>query len=1558
MGGNAPPQSLHTLSRHSHGRSRSRSRNNSISLSFSAPSLSPSAPPSPPLHANVSLNPPSKRPTSHHQRRSSVSTRRESAELMGVSLPELPTANSDDNINLGDKDSVRRRALWALEGKPDLAFSKVEIPDISSPDITKQSDFPTKPSFPPGSGISGFAAKRDSFGKMFGSTSASKDQLGTLIEEEEEEEEESQFLADPTEEHKESPRVIVGLPAKTTSRHRPASLNLRPLSLVQGSFVNPVVGNLPTPTLTPGTHPNTRQPFITATLDSAVSSNVNVPPGNTSISVRQTPASRRFSFTLSGNTPTLCDHDKKRCSSISYKRSTESIPRDMFSLPTPEMTPTERRFSFASDQETLIEQPLSVADQHFLFRSHHVLLSRITELERTLRHRASLSRHVSYASDTSTMSSEPSDEMLRLVSDLKAERDELKRDVDGWRQRVADADKQAGMLAKRIESERREAWVARSRLGLLEVEKSGLEKSLELKAAALSQSMTENAVLVRERHGMKDEIMKLNTRLKDADAAVSECTRLRGALEQERTRRKELEKILDDAGLLSTPKLPHAVNGSWRRSAFPAKPVGTRPRGLGFQSIDSESSTTDVESADDSFTKAEFTLDAVAEEEVEFSDEENGLAGYEDEDDSDLSFSSPGGSSIGSADELDFRSKIPATEILDRPARPSLPIQLTHQSRASLSKTWTFPRGKTVAPVKQDDDEVDRFFGCLDDVDRSPPRSEEMNQSTFSSAFRSMSDDDELPPFVLPSDVGVVVESVSSGKFDVIPEEEAEAGIADIEDDELVGEEVEGGIRFTFNAPPIICVTPPPDICITPPPEIRITPLEGCMTTPAVRPVSSKPNFIPERVEDDEDETSLTFVFPSKFQPRRVDGVTSPPRSSPPTSRSGFCPSSRNDSPPSSIPRSISLRSMSPKTPSIMFTPSKNVSGRFIAPSAYSTPSSKKTSSSIPQPVTSPKFYSTPTKAQTLVISKQSQSSTPNGSTFKPHSKLFMNAPALRKVAAPRRRHFVIIFYYVQSACGTITLPETIKFHLVLVDASKGARQFMRNWYAVEVWLGLLFVWFQIPLISSSLQAIPLYAVIGLAVGGASWYLTRLARGPSVVWTRGNPTPWNDVKPDENTKMLDPSGKFSKRPKIMVERLDAPQPTFPLPPLADIPDEHIDKADDAKRITTYYGPADIVFPTVPALVFGAASFSAFYNDDDHIRSVTPLRTTRLALRYGIRAFDTSPYYGPSEIVLGNALKVLENEFPRSSYQIFTKCGRFGNTRDAFDYTPQGVRASVQRSLARLHTTYLDIVYVHDVEFIAESKTPRTSGDHRAALGAEADAYGLQEGREAVVYGDGDREVLAAIGELRRQQDAGVVRRVGISGASPFLLLPRPTLGIEKLLGYPLPTLLRLAILVKHTAPYKPLDVVMSYCHLNIQNRTLLEFKAAFERRAGVKQVITASPLSMRLLTPNPTAWHPASENLKEAVKRAVRVSDGESGLPELALEYAFHKAREVEIPTVVGLGSLKDVHENARIWYHVDKQGLGENEEWKQRIQDVLSVFGEGEGGLLDRSWENPGFRS
>ncbi|KAF9246888.1 hypothetical protein BU15DRAFT_69745 [Melanogaster broomeanus] len=1033
MGGDPPAHNLHNLSKHSHGRSHS--RNNSVS-SISRPSTSPPSISSsfdlPSSNSHASLNAPSKRPNSHHRRRSSVSTRRESAELMGVSLPDLPSAHSDDNINLGDKDSIRRRALWALEGKPDLPFSKVEIPDIMSPDMTKSFEFPTKPPFPPGSsssghGISNLMGKRDSFGKMLASASASKDQLGTLVEEEEEEEEDSQ----PLEEAVDRPKQV-SQAAKAPSRPRPASLNLRPLSLVRGCVVSSAAGSLPTPTHTPGPRPNGLRPLALTSSSDAFSTNVsNVTPNNSSFTTRQavvTPSSsNRSSCSFGDDSPFSYDFGTKRRSSISYKRSIGSTPRDMAVLPSPE----------------------NDTDRKPVFRSHNVLLARITELERTLRNRSSRSRPESYASEVSATSSEPSDEMLQLISDLKAERDELKRDVDGWRQRVVNVDKQADMLAKRIEAERMDAWVARSRLGLLEVEKAGLEKNIQEKASALDQSMAKNAAFARERDGMQNEIMKLNARLKDADAAVDECMHLRAALEQERARRQELEKLLDDAGLLNTPALHHATHAPGNKPPFPVRPMTTHPHAFGFQSIDSESSTTDVESVDDSFTKAELTLDTVAEEDGELfqEEDEDGLAGYEDEEDSDLSFSSPGNSSIGSGEELDMQSNIlPAADQAVNPLNASpVPKKLTHASRSSISKTWTFPRGKAAPPVQQAD-EVDRFFGCLDDVDSLPLSSEEVRKAMFSSAFAS-SVDDEMPPFFLPSDVGVVVESSSSRSLDIVPEEgeeeeeeeeEEEGGDdADDEDEELVGEQVDGGIRFTFQTPPIICVTPPPKICVTTPPEIRVTPPETCATFPPVghapnNSVTRKAAPVYEPFEHNEEDGSLPFWFrQTNTQPQLVDPVTPPTASSSSTPDDGPRPANRYAASPSSDPSSniLAIDSLPESSPT-SFTPTRSISGRFTAPTGYSNLSSitfpSKGPSCIPQPVASPTLakYTMPVKMRVAVPSlhlKQGQSGATNGSTFKPQLKFSTSTPNsffscasqpkmhcpppdARKMAARRRR--------------------------------------------------------------------------------------------------------------------------------------------------------------------------------------------------------------------------------------------------------------------------------------------------------------------------------------------------------------------------------------------------------------------------------------------------------------------------------------------------------------------------------------------------------------------------
>jgi aryl-alcohol dehydrogenase-like predicted oxidoreductase len=183
------------------------------------------------------------------------------------------------------------------------------------------------------------------------------------------------------------------------------------------------------------------------------------------------------------------------------------------------------------------------------------------------------------------------------------------------------------------------------------------------------------------------------------------------------------------------------------------------------------------------------------------------------------------------------------------------------------------------------------------------------------------------------------------------------------------------------------------------------------------------------------------------------------------------------------------------------------------------------------------------------------------------------------------------------------------------------------------------------------------------------------------------------------------------------------------------------------------------------------------------------KTTTTTHRYGIRAFDTAPWYDTSETVLGTALRALSPDFPRDSYQLLTKVGRYGPTTADFDYSRDAVRLSVRRSLRRLRTPYLDVVYVHDVEFVASCVAPRAQGNHARALGDEAAAYGLAEEEEEEGGGGGggkgargnvravgdDERVLEAISALRELQAEGLIRHVGICGPSSLSLpYPLPT----------------------------------------------------------------------------------------------------------------------------------------------------------------------------------------
>ncbi|KAF0424577.1 Aldo/keto reductase [Gigaspora margarita] len=117
---------------------------------------------------------------------------------------------------------------------------------------------------------------------------------------------------------------------------------------------------------------------------------------------------------------------------------------------------------------------------------------------------------------------------------------------------------------------------------------------------------------------------------------------------------------------------------------------------------------------------------------------------------------------------------------------------------------------------------------------------------------------------------------------------------------------------------------------------------------------------------------------------------------------------------------------------------------------------------------------------------------------------------------------------------------------------------------------------------------------------------------------------------------------------------------------------------------------------VSKILFGALPFGGVY---DEIEKSSPFEAVSRALELGINAFDTSPYYGDSEQILGSVLSSLSDKYPRSHYYIITKVGRYGLNKQDFDYSPKRARESVEESCRRLKTDYLDVVYAHDVEFV-------------------------------------------------------------------------------------------------------------------------------------------------------------------------------------------------------------------------------------------------------------------
>jgi len=801
-----------------------------------------------------------------------------------------------------------------------------------------------------GSTFGNAAGKRDSFGKHLTATTSSKEQLHTLVEEDEEGEDDCEddptMISSPVE--LPSSTEIAPKPVEvvdsTTQRHRPARLNLRQLALGKENF------SLPTP--------STPTPRSSTGLKSLTLATSHVPITSTGENEGSTITNRmkRHSVTVPSVSPTIApvrrtsldleggfrssssfqaDSTQKR-RSISYKHSIDIVSNQ---LPTPALTPTvEKRPISASSSSSLAsisDRCMSETEQHFLYQAHATLVQRITELERALAASQPRSRPVSRVSEASTRSlmspspipEEPSDETLQLIADLKAERDELSKDIDGWRVRVSDLEKQVGVLSQRVDLERREAWVARQRTGLLEVEKNGIHKSLEAMGAELQAALARCDVSRVEAEVLKEECERLRADLKVKSSVEEELEELRAELDEERKRREDLEIALK------------SVESHVKRRA-PAF------------SIDSQA--TDVEySAIEDFKIA---LRSVAEEESgDDSDQDDELANYEQEEDDDDTFSSQL-SAVSSIEDVSRSVSALKAEIAATPASPS------HSHSASWVNSWTFPSGSQGCISNSKPTEVDKFFGCLE-YDEDDEVSAAVHAAVTGDSGKGLfsqgllADDEDFPPFLIPAQTGfeVAEEKPPLGVIDEGEEEEEEQSAKTPYEDDFGGEIVEGGIVFTF-APPegsdvsSELATPSPPRLASPSPRV-FSPSQGdeAMTVPFKFPRAAASPITPPHKPSGIVTSSASPV--QSFSPLR--------RNTPPT--------------PSSIPRAVVLKSYTANTPTKTSPPERVVLNRS---NTFSTPPSKRNSpiptdalqlqskaSSKPSP---PSFIRQPQRSSTL----------------------------------------------------------------------------------------------------------------------------------------------------------------------------------------------------------------------------------------------------------------------------------------------------------------------------------------------------------------------------------------------------------------------------------------------------------------------------------------------------------------------------------------------------------------------------------------------------------------
>jgi L-galactose dehydrogenase len=258
--------------------------------------------------------------------------------------------------------------------------------------------------------------------------------------------------------------------------------------------------------------------------------------------------------------------------------------------------------------------------------------------------------------------------------------------------------------------------------------------------------------------------------------------------------------------------------------------------------------------------------------------------------------------------------------------------------------------------------------------------------------------------------------------------------------------------------------------------------------------------------------------------------------------------------------------------------------------------------------------------------------------------------------------------------------------------------------------------------------------------------------------------------------------------------------------------------------------------------YGASPLGAVFAEVDEQEC---MRAVAYAIDKGINYFDVAPFYG-DKLAEGRLGKALEGK--RDKIYLATKCCRYGD--DVFDFSAKRVLTSIDESLKRLRTDYVDLFQVHDCEF-----------------------------------GDVKQIIEETIPACRKVQQAGKARFVGITGL-PIKLL-------------------------RDIADKVEVDTILSYCHYNLMITDMDDILTPFARKKGIG-LINASPLHMRILTDKGAPdWHPAPAEIKTAAAKAAEICRKAGvDIADLAMRFCLDYPHVAT--TLVGMSKVRHVDSNIK----------------------------------------------